>query len=123
MDPEYTNARREERSWTMQGVVIAISTGTPVSRQMVKWVRGLQLESFVSAEGTIQQACVPIKTCQVNDYEINLTKGYCEARGPEKLGLSLATANRDTSRIEEEDPVRRDCRAPTPTTRLFLPPA
>lgn len=92
---------REERSWTIQGVVIASPTGTPVSRQMVKWVGGLQLESFVSAEGTIQQV---IKSCKVTDYEIHLTKVYCEARGPEKLGLSLATANRAVSRIEEGDP-------------------
>lgn len=94
---------REERSWTIQGVVIASPTGIPVSRQMVKWVGGLQLESFVSAEGTIQQAQRPIKSCQVTDYEIHLTKVYCEARGPEKLGLSLAIANRAVSRIEDED--------------------
>lgn len=94
---------REERSWTIQGVVIASPTGIPVTRQMVKWVGGLQLESFVSAEGTIQQAHRPIKSCQVTDYEIHLTKVYCEARGPEKLGLSLAIANRAVSRIEDED--------------------
>lgn len=95
---------RDERSWKMQGVVIASSTGTPVSRQMVKWVGKLQLESFVSVEGTIQRASVPIKSCRVTDYEIHITKVYCEARGPEKLGLSLATANRAVSRIEEGDP-------------------
>lgn len=95
---------REERSWIMQGVVIASSTGTPVSRQMVKWVGRLPLESFVSVEGTTQQARVPIKSCRVTDYEIHHTKVYCEARGPEKLDLSLATANRAVSRIEEEVP-------------------
>lgn len=88
----------------MQGVVIASSTGTLVSRQMVKWVGRLPFESFVSAEGTIQQACVPIESCRVTNYEIHLTKVYCEARGPEKLGLSLATANSAVLRIEEEDP-------------------
>ena len=46
---------REERSWTIQGVVIAHPTGNTVSRQMVKWVGGLQLESFVSDEGTFQK--------------------------------------------------------------------
>ena len=94
---------REERSWTIQGVVIASPTG-PVSRQMVKWVGGLQLESFVSAEGTIKQANMPIKSCQVTDYEIHLTKVFCQARGPEMLGLSFEAASKAVSRIDEEDP-------------------
>ncbi|KAL8969363.1 MAG: hypothetical protein Q9197_004383 [Variospora fuerteventurae] len=95
---------REERSWTIQGVVIANPSGTPVSRQMVKWVGGLQLESFVSAEGIIQRAQVPVKSCQVTDYEILLTKVFCQARGPEKLGLSFAAANKAVARIDEQDP-------------------
>ena len=42
---------REERSWTIQGVVIASPTGTPVSRQMVKWVGGLlQLDYFIRGQ-------------------------------------------------------------------------
>ena len=94
---------REERAWTIQGVVIASPDGTPVSRQMVKWVGGLPLESFVSAEGIIQQARVPIKSCQVTDYEIHLTKVFCQARGPKELGLSLAVANKAVSRIDEEE--------------------
>lgn len=65
---------------------------------------GLQLESFVSAQGTIQKTHVPIKSCQVTDYEIHLTKVFCQARGPEKLGLSFAAANKAVSRIDEEDP-------------------
>lgn len=98
------NQLREERSSTKQGVVIASPTGTPVRRQMVKWVRGLQLESFVSAEGTIQRVHVPIKSCQITDYEILLTKVFCQARGREKLGLSFAAANEAVSRIDEQDP-------------------
>lgn len=71
---------------------------------MVKWVGGLQLKSFVSAEGTIQQVHVPIKSCKITDYEILLTKVFCQARGPEKLGLSFAAANQAVSRIDEQDP-------------------
>ena len=95
---------REERSWTIQGVVIASPSGTPVSRQMVKWVGGLPLESFVSVEGTIQRAHVPIKSCKLTDYEIHLTKVFCQARGPETLGLSFAVANKAIFRLNEEDP-------------------
>lgn len=111
---------REERSWTMHGVVIATSTGTPVSRQIVKGVGKLQLESFVSVEGTIQQARVPIKSCRVTDYEIHLTKVYCEARGPEKVGWSLATATRLPRESRRRTLLKRECRVRTWTERLLL---
>lgn len=71
---------------------------------MVKWVGGLQLESCVSAEGIIQRAQVPVKSCQVTDYEILLTKVFCQAQGPEMLGLSFAAANKAVARIDEQDP-------------------
>lgn len=76
----------EERPRTIQGVVIANPTGIPVSRQMVKGVGGFQLESFVFAEAIIQRAQVPVKSCQVTDHEILLTKVFCQVRGPKMLG-------------------------------------
>lgn len=57
----------------------------------------------MSAKSTIQQAYIPIKNCQVNNYEIYFTKMYCEARRPEKLGLSLAIASNIVLRIKDED--------------------
>lgn len=111
VDLKCTNARREHGfCWAGWRTFLdharcrdRTSAGTPVSRQMVKWVGRLQLESFVSVEGTIQKARVPIKSCRLPNYEIHLTKVYCEARGPEKLGLSFATANKAVSIIKEED--------------------
>jgi aspartyl-tRNA synthetase len=94
---------REERNWSIQGIVIA--AGAPVSRRMVKWVGSLRAESFVLVEGTIKRPVVPVKSCRVSNYEIHLTKVYCEAPAPEVLGLGLAAANRAISEIGEEDPV------------------
>ena len=46
---------------------------------------------------------MPIKSCQITDYEILLTRVFCQARGPERLGLSFAAANKAVSRIDERD--------------------
>lgn len=94
---------REETSWSIQAVVIAGAAESPVTKEMVKWVGGLRAESFVSVEGTIERPVTPVKSCRVADYELHLTKVFCEAPGPEMLGLSLAAANKAVSRIDEED--------------------
>lgn len=93
---------REERDWAIQAVVIASATGTPVSKQMVKWVGSLRVESFVVVEGTIKRPVVPVKSCRVSNYEIHLTKVYCVSRARETLRLGLAAANRAVSDVGEE---------------------
>jgi hypothetical protein len=57
---------REEGNWTVQGVVSASAEGKPVSRQMVKWIQGLKLESFVSVEALVQKPLEPVKSTKVS---------------------------------------------------------
>ncbi|PNP49197.1 hypothetical protein THARTR1_10058 [Trichoderma harzianum] len=93
---------REEGSWSIQGLVIA---GSEVSRQMVKWVGSLKPESFVSVEGTIKRPIEPVKNCRVANYELHPTKVFCEAPAPETLSLTLASANKAVTQVDEEDTV------------------
>ncbi|KAI1772716.1 aspartyl-tRNA synthetase [Hypoxylon cercidicola] len=95
---------REERNWTIQGVMAASAEGKPVSKQMVKWVGALRLESFVLVEATVQKPLEPVKSCKVSDYELHLTKCYLIASGPEVLPLGLNAANRAIASFEDEDP-------------------
>ncbi|KAI5922294.1 hypothetical protein F4810DRAFT_291191 [Camillea tinctor] len=95
---------REERNWTIQGVMSASAEGKPVSKQMVKWVGALRLESFVLVEATVQKPLEPVKSCRVSDYELHLTKCYLIAPGPEVLGLGLNASNRAIASFEDEDP-------------------
>ncbi|KAI1632341.1 hypothetical protein F4809DRAFT_628159 [Biscogniauxia mediterranea] len=95
---------REERNWTIQGVMSASAEGKPVSKQMVKWVGALNLESFVLVEATVQKPLEPVKSCRVSDYELHLTKCYLIAPGPEVLGLGLNASNRAIASFEDEDP-------------------
>jgi hypothetical protein len=93
---------REEGNWTVQGVVSASAEGKPVSRQMVKWIQGLKLESFVSVEALVQKPLEPVKSTKVSGYELHLTKIYLVAPAPEMLGLGLAAANRPVGSLDDE---------------------
>ncbi|KJZ74803.1 hypothetical protein HIM_05920 [Hirsutella minnesotensis 3608] len=94
---------REERNWAIQGVVAASQEGKPVSRQMVKWIGGLNLESYVLVEGKIQKPLEPVKSVRVSDYELHITKCYVIAAGPEVLGMGLAVANKPVTNFDDEE--------------------
>ncbi|KAI1366629.1 aspartyl-tRNA synthetase [Xylaria arbuscula] len=97
---------REERSWSIQGVIAASPEGKPVSKQMAKWVGGLSLESFVMVEATVKKPLEPVKSCKVSDYELHITKYYLVAPGPEVLGLSLNASNRPVGSLDDEEPAQ-----------------
>ncbi|TQS34592.1 hypothetical protein Golomagni_05018 [Golovinomyces magnicellulatus] len=93
---------REEGAFTIQGVVATNVDGT-VSKQMVKWIGGLNFESFVQIEAEIKKPLEPVKSCKVSQFELNLKKVYLVAEAPEMLGLGLAVANRAVGKLEDED--------------------
>lgn len=94
---------REERDWAIQGVVAASAEGKPVSKQMVKWIGSVNLESFVLVEAKVEKPLEPVKSVRVSNYELHITKFYCVAKGPEVLGMGLAVANRPVANFEDEE--------------------
>lgn len=94
---------REEGNWTVQGVVSASAEGKPVSKQMVKWIGGLKLESFVAVEAVVQKPLEPVKSTKVSNFELHLGKVYLVATAPEMLGLGLGPANRAVGKLDEEE--------------------
>lgn len=93
---------REERNWAIQGVVAASPEGTPVSRQMVKWIGGLNPESFVVVEARVEKPLEPVKSVRVSDYELHISRCYVVAPGPEVLGMGLAVANRPVANFDDD---------------------
>lgn len=91
---------RELGDWTVQGVIAASAEGEPVSKQMVKWVGAVSLESYVAVEATVQKPLEPVKSCKVSEFELHITKMYCVARGPEMLGMTLGASNAAISSFE-----------------------
>ncbi|AEO54668.1 hypothetical protein MYCTH_2297473 [Thermothelomyces thermophilus ATCC 42464] len=95
---------REEGNWSIQGVVAANPEGTPVSRQMVKWVGAINPESFVVVEAKVQKPLEPVKSCRVSNYELHITKCFVHAAAPNVLGMTLAAANRPIANFSDEEP-------------------
>lgn len=96
---------REERNWAIQGVVAASPEGRPVSRPMVKWIGGLNLESYVLVEARVEKPLEPVKSVRVSGYELHIVKCYLVATGPEVLGMGLAVANKPVTNFEDGDAV------------------
>lgn len=94
---------REEGNWTIQGVVAASQEGKPVSKQMVKWIGGLKLESFITVEAVVQKPQEPVKSAKVSGYELHIVKTYLIAPAPEMLGLGLAAASRAVGKLDDEE--------------------
>lgn len=94
---------REERNWAIQGVVAASAEGKPVSKQMVKWIGALKLESYVLIEAKVEKPLEPVKSVRVSDYELHITKCYCIASGPEVLGMGLVVANKAVTNFDDEE--------------------
>ncbi|KAK3693610.1 tRNA synthetases class II-domain-containing protein [Podospora appendiculata] len=94
---------REEGNWTIQGVIAANAEGT-ISRQMVKYVGGINPESFVVVEATVEKPLEPVKSCKVSNYELHIKKCFVHAAAPAALGLTLAAANRPIANFSDEEP-------------------
>ncbi|KAK4041957.1 aspartyl-tRNA synthetase [Parachaetomium inaequale] len=94
---------REESNWSIQGIVAAHPEGTPVSRQMVKWVGAINPESFVVVEAKVQKPLEPVKSCRVTNYELHITKCFVHAAAPMVLGMTLAAANRPVANFSDEE--------------------
>ncbi|KAM0439666.1 hypothetical protein ACHAPT_000758 [Fusarium lateritium] len=94
---------REERDWAVQGVVAASPEGTPVSKQMVKWIGALNLEGYVLVEAKVEKPLEPVKSVRVSNYELHITKCYVISPGPQVLGMGLAVANRPVTNFDDED--------------------
>jgi nondiscriminating aspartyl-tRNA synthetase len=99
---------REEGNWSIQAIVAANPEGTPVSRQMVKWVGAINPESFVIVEATVKKPLAPVTSCTVQNYELHITKCFVHAAAPTVLGMTLAAANRPVANFSDEAPVEQE---------------
>ncbi|KAK4229563.1 tRNA synthetases class II-domain-containing protein [Podospora fimiseda] len=116
---------REEGNWTIQGVIAANADGT-ISKQMVKFVGAINLESFVRVQATVEKPLEPVKSCKVSNYELHLTKVFVIAAAPQMLGMNLAVANRPIANFtDEEAPVEEGVEklSIAPADELAIPTA
>jgi aspartyl-tRNA synthetase len=77
---------------TIQAVVAA--TGDAVSRQMVKWATGVNVNSFVRVTGLIKKPNPPVASASISDLELQVTKIYLIAAAAEQLPMQVKDAER-----------------------------
>jgi len=74
-----------------------------ISKQMVKWVAGLEAESIVLVEGTVQKTDEEVKSTSVKDCEIIISKIFLISGIDSRLPFSFEDAARPESEYEKED--------------------
>ncbi|KAK4677295.1 hypothetical protein QC764_406640 [Podospora pseudoanserina] len=69
---------------------------------MVRWIAGINPESFVVIEAGVQRPIEPVKRCRVSNFELRITRCYLLAPAPVILGMTLAAANRPVVDFNDE---------------------
>ncbi|KAM7201984.1 aspartyl-tRNA synthetase [Rhypophila sp. PSN 637] len=95
---------RKGANWSIQGIVMASEEEPIVSRPMVKWVMGINPESFVAVEAKVKRPLEPIKSCRVEGLELHITRCYLVASAPSMLGMTLAVANKPIVNFSDDVP-------------------
>lgn len=88
---------------TIQGVMAVSQEGKPVSRQMVKWMGSVRLESIITVEALVQKPLEPVNSCTISGFELHVQKLYIVATPPEYLAVSVATASRAVGGVDEDE--------------------
>lgn len=90
----------------IQCVVAASQEGKPVSKQFVKWVGSVYLESTILVEATVQVPLEPVKSCSVSEFELHVTKMFVVAWAPQTLPISIPTASSAVGGVEEGEELK-----------------
>jgi aspartyl/asparaginyl-tRNA synthetase len=85
---------------TIQGLVQVSGDGR-VSKQMVKWVAGINLESIVMVHGTVKKVSEEIKSATVTDAEVHITKIYLVSEAPAQPPILYEDASRSDQTAKE----------------------
>ena len=88
---------------TIQAVVAA--TGDAVSKQMVKWAVGLNINSFVRVTGLIKKPDPPVASASISNLEIHVTKIYLVSPAAEQIPMQVKDAERPPPAQAEEGAV------------------
>jgi aspartyl/asparaginyl-tRNA synthetase len=77
-----------------------------ISKQMVKYINGINPESLVLIEATVAAPLEPIKSCTVHDVELKIEKLHLES-GAARLPFSLEDASRSDAEFEKDPTLSR----------------
>jgi len=96
---------------TLQGVIFC---GDNVSKQMVKFVGTLPLESIIDVEGEVTVAKQPIESCSQKNIELNINNIFLTVESTSILPFQMEDANRKGNPEDEDEeiPVQENLEEP-----------
>ncbi|KAL4763924.1 putative aspartyl-tRNA synthetase Dps1 [Aspergillus foveolatus] len=83
-------------------VQAVIAAAEPISRQMVKYTSGLNVNSIVQVTGIVKKPGVPIASATLSNHEIHIRKVYMIAEAAQQLPMQVKDAERPLPETTEE---------------------
>jgi aspartyl/asparaginyl-tRNA synthetase len=77
-----------------QKLQAVIAAAEPISRQMVKWTSGINVNSIVQVTGLAKKPAVPISSASLSELEIHIRKVYIIAEAAQQLPMQVKDAER-----------------------------
>lgn len=88
-----------------QKVQAVIAAAEPISRQMVKYTGGLNVNSIVQVTGIVKKAQIPIVSATYSNLEIHIRKVYMISEAVQQLPMQVKDAERPPPESTEEGQV------------------
>ncbi|KAH8423300.1 putative aspartyl-tRNA synthetase Dps1 [Aspergillus melleus] len=83
-------------------VQAVIAAAEPISRQMVKFTGGLNVNSIVQVTGIVKKPEIPINSASLSNLEIHIRKVYIIAEAQQQLPMQVKDAERPPPETTEE---------------------
>lgn len=83
-------------------VQAVIAAAEPISRQMVKYTGGLNVNSIVQVTGIVKKPQVPIASATLSNHELHIRKVYMIAEAAQQLPMQVKDAERPPPETTEE---------------------
>jgi aspartyl-tRNA synthetase len=82
-----------------------VATVEPISRQMVKWTGGINVNSIVQVTGVVKKPDIPVVSATLKHLEIHIRKVYMIAQATQQLPMQVKDAERPPPESTEEGEV------------------
>lgn len=96
---------RQDSFETVQALFFKNKDDPEGSKQMIKYLKSLTVESMIDIEGTLVEANV--KSCSVQNMEINLSRVHCVSKAAAMLPFLVEDAARSEAEIDESQDTER----------------
>lgn len=90
-----------QQHYTVQ-VILRVSEGSLVTKEMIKFTAGIPKESIVDVFGLVKQSPVKIESCSQKDVEMELSQIFVASRSDSRLAVQIEDLTRSDAEISAE---------------------